>query len=144
MQTIQNPWVILQTVSSAKFRTLLSTPNFQERLLALLQHKRRNFELLLFKMEYISQRTRSVIEKLVQNDVRGIAIATFCLATTRSTELMIHQSNGPCTTGGEGGGGTAARADERRTVSVWLRQPAMVRTALVFAKFNSVDSPRSE
>jgi len=42
-QTTQNPWVILQTVSDDKVKTLLATPDFQERLSALLQHKRKFF-----------------------------------------------------------------------------------------------------
>jgi starch phosphorylase len=42
-QTTQNPWVILQTVSEDKVKTLLATPDFQERLSALLQHKRKFF-----------------------------------------------------------------------------------------------------
>jgi len=41
--TTQNPWVILQTVSEDKVKTLLATPDFQERLSALLQHKRKFF-----------------------------------------------------------------------------------------------------
>jgi glycogen phosphorylase len=39
-ETIQNPWVILQTVSKDKINTLLKTPKFQERLSYLLQRKR--------------------------------------------------------------------------------------------------------
>jgi starch phosphorylase len=31
-QTTQNPWVILQTVSTDKVNALLATPDFQERL----------------------------------------------------------------------------------------------------------------
>ena len=42
-QTTQNPWVILQTVSEDKVKALLATPNFQELLSALLQHKRKFF-----------------------------------------------------------------------------------------------------
>ena len=42
-QTTQNPWVILQTVSKDKVKTLLATPDFQERLSTLLQHKRKVF-----------------------------------------------------------------------------------------------------
>jgi hypothetical protein len=42
-QTTQNPWVILQTVSHDKVKTLLATPDFQELLSALLQHKRKFF-----------------------------------------------------------------------------------------------------
>jgi len=42
-QTTQNPWVILQTVSADKVKTLLATPDFQELLSALLQHKRKFF-----------------------------------------------------------------------------------------------------
>jgi starch phosphorylase len=42
-QTTQNPWVILQTVSRDKVRTLLATPDFQELLSSLLQHKRKFF-----------------------------------------------------------------------------------------------------
>jgi glycogen phosphorylase len=41
--TTQNPWVILQTVSEDKVKTLLATPDFQELLSALLQHKRKFF-----------------------------------------------------------------------------------------------------
>jgi len=42
-QTTQNPWVILQTVSKDKVNDLLATPDFRERLSALLQHKRKFF-----------------------------------------------------------------------------------------------------
>jgi starch phosphorylase len=42
-QTTQNPWVILQTVSEDKIKTLLATPDFQELLSDLLQHKRKFF-----------------------------------------------------------------------------------------------------
>ena len=42
-QTTQNPWVILQTVSKDKVETLLATPEFEELLSSLLQHKRRFF-----------------------------------------------------------------------------------------------------
>lgn len=42
-QTTQNPWVILQTVSEDKLKTLLATPDFQELLSTLIQHKRRFF-----------------------------------------------------------------------------------------------------
>jgi len=42
-QTTQNPWVILQTVSDDKVKTLLATPDFQKLLSALLQHKRKFF-----------------------------------------------------------------------------------------------------
>jgi len=42
-QTTQNPWIILQTVSKDKVKTLLATPDFQELLSALLQHKRKFF-----------------------------------------------------------------------------------------------------
>jgi len=42
-QTTQNPWVILQTVSEDKVKTLLATPDFQQLLSTLLQHKRRFF-----------------------------------------------------------------------------------------------------
>ncbi len=42
-QTTQNPWVILQTVSEDKVNTLLATPDFQQLLSALLQHKRKFF-----------------------------------------------------------------------------------------------------
>ncbi len=42
-QTTQNPWVILQTVSEDKVKTLLGTPDFQELLSTLLQHKRKFF-----------------------------------------------------------------------------------------------------
>ena len=42
-QTTQNPWVILQTVSKDKVSDLLATPDFQERLSALLQHKHEFF-----------------------------------------------------------------------------------------------------
>jgi len=41
--TTQNPWVILQTVSEDKVKTLLETPDFQDLLSALLQHKRKFF-----------------------------------------------------------------------------------------------------
>ena len=39
----QNPWVILQTVSADKIKTLLATPDFQELLSGLLQHKSKFF-----------------------------------------------------------------------------------------------------
>jgi len=39
----QNPWVILQTVSDDRVKDLLATPEFQERLSDLLQHKRKFF-----------------------------------------------------------------------------------------------------
>jgi len=39
----QNPWVILQTVSDDRVKVLLATPEFQERLSDLLQHKRKFF-----------------------------------------------------------------------------------------------------
>ena len=42
-QTTQNPWVILQTVSEDKVKALLATPDFQELLSTLLQHKRKFF-----------------------------------------------------------------------------------------------------
>jgi starch phosphorylase len=42
-RTTQNPWVILQTVSEDKVEGLLSTPDFQGLLAALLQHKRKFF-----------------------------------------------------------------------------------------------------
>jgi starch phosphorylase len=42
-QTTQNPWVILQTVSEDKVKALLATPDFQEVLSTLLQHKRKFF-----------------------------------------------------------------------------------------------------
>jgi len=42
-QTTQNPWVILQTVSEDKVNALLATPDFQELLSSLLQHKRKFF-----------------------------------------------------------------------------------------------------
>jgi starch phosphorylase len=42
-QTTQNPWVILQTVSEDKIKALLATPDFQNLLCALLQHKRKFF-----------------------------------------------------------------------------------------------------
>ena len=42
-QTTQNPWVILQTVSTDKVNALLATPDFQERLSTLLQHKHKFF-----------------------------------------------------------------------------------------------------
>ena len=41
--TTQNPWVILQTVSEDKVNALLATPDFQELLSTLLQHKRKFF-----------------------------------------------------------------------------------------------------
>jgi len=41
--TTQNPWVILQTVSEDKVKTLLATPDFQGLLSALLEHKRKFF-----------------------------------------------------------------------------------------------------
>ena len=41
--TTQNPWVILQTVSEDKVNALLATPDFQELLSSLLQHKRKFF-----------------------------------------------------------------------------------------------------
>ena len=42
-QTTQNPWVILQTVSEDKINALLATPDFQERVSTLLEHKHRFF-----------------------------------------------------------------------------------------------------
>jgi len=42
-ETTQNPWVILQTVSHEKVKTLLATPDFQGLLSALLEHKRKFF-----------------------------------------------------------------------------------------------------
>jgi starch phosphorylase len=42
-RTTQNPWVILQTISEDKVKGLLATPDFQELLSALLQHKRKFF-----------------------------------------------------------------------------------------------------
>jgi len=42
-RTTQNPWVILQTVSEDKVKTLLATRDFQELLSDLLQHKRKFF-----------------------------------------------------------------------------------------------------
>ena len=42
-RTTQNPWVILQTVSKDKVNTLLATPDFQQLLSSLLQHKRKFF-----------------------------------------------------------------------------------------------------
>jgi len=42
-ETTQNPWVILQTVSNDKVKALLATPDFQQLLSALLQHKRKFF-----------------------------------------------------------------------------------------------------
>ncbi len=42
-RSTQNPWVILQTVSEEKVKTLLATQDFQELLSALLQHKRNFF-----------------------------------------------------------------------------------------------------
>jgi starch phosphorylase len=42
-ETTQNPWVILQTVSEDKVKTLLATPDFQNLLSTLLQHKRKFF-----------------------------------------------------------------------------------------------------
>jgi starch phosphorylase len=42
-KTTQNPWVILQTVSRDRIEGLLATPDFQERLSALLDHKHRFF-----------------------------------------------------------------------------------------------------
>jgi starch phosphorylase len=42
-RTTQNPWVILQTVSHEKVKTLLATPEFQELLSFLLQRKRKTF-----------------------------------------------------------------------------------------------------
>ena len=41
--TTQNPWVILQTVSEDKVKTLLETPDFQDLVSVLLQHKRKFF-----------------------------------------------------------------------------------------------------
>ena len=41
--TTQNPWVILQTVSEEKVNRLLATPDFQELLSTLLQHKHKFF-----------------------------------------------------------------------------------------------------
>jgi starch phosphorylase len=41
--TTQNPWVILQTVSEDKVKTLLAMPDFQKRLSELLQHKHKFF-----------------------------------------------------------------------------------------------------
>jgi starch phosphorylase len=42
-ETTQNPWVILQTVSADKVKTLLATPDFQQLLSRLLEHKRKFF-----------------------------------------------------------------------------------------------------
>ncbi len=42
-ETTQNPWVILQTVSADKAKSLLATPDFQGLLSALLQHKHKFF-----------------------------------------------------------------------------------------------------
>ena len=42
-RTTQNPWVILQTISEDKINALLSTPDFQELLSKLLQHKHNFF-----------------------------------------------------------------------------------------------------
>ena len=42
-QTTQNPWVILQTVSHDKVKSLLATPDFQGLLSSLLMHKRKFF-----------------------------------------------------------------------------------------------------
>jgi starch phosphorylase len=42
-QTTQNPWVILQTVSHDKVKSLLATPDFQGLLSSLLVHKRKFF-----------------------------------------------------------------------------------------------------
>jgi starch phosphorylase len=42
-ETTQNPWVILQTVSTKKVQALLATPTFQGLLASLLQHKHRFF-----------------------------------------------------------------------------------------------------
>jgi starch phosphorylase len=42
-EVTQNPWVILQTVSTKKAEALLATPKFQELLSSLLQHKHRFF-----------------------------------------------------------------------------------------------------
>jgi starch phosphorylase len=42
-QTTHNPWVILQTVSEDKVNALLATPDFQQLLSTLLQHKRKFF-----------------------------------------------------------------------------------------------------
>jgi starch phosphorylase len=43
-ETTQNPWVILQTVSHDKVKTLLATPDFQELLSTLISHKRKFFK----------------------------------------------------------------------------------------------------
>jgi starch phosphorylase len=42
-KTTQNPWVILQTVSKDKIKTLLKTPKFQQRLAEMLRHKHERF-----------------------------------------------------------------------------------------------------
>ena len=42
-KTTRNPWVILQTVSRDKVNALLATPDFQELVSSLLQHKRKFF-----------------------------------------------------------------------------------------------------
>jgi len=42
-ETTQNPWVILQTVSNDKVKTLLAQPDFQKLLSTLLQHNRKIF-----------------------------------------------------------------------------------------------------
>jgi LacI family transcriptional regulator len=47
-----------------------------------------NFEVLLCNTEYIPERTRSVIEKLVQSDVRGIAIVTASIDSSMTPQLI--------------------------------------------------------
>jgi len=46
------------------------------------------FDVLLCNTEYIEQRTRSVISKLVQSDVRGVAIVTSSIDNSVTSELI--------------------------------------------------------
>ena len=48
----------------------------------------RGFDVLLFNTEYSAQRTQSVIGKLVQSDVRGVAIVTSSIDNSMRSELI--------------------------------------------------------
>ena len=60
-ETTQNPWVILQTVSNDKVRTLMTTPEFQELLSRLLQRKRKFFSAPAWFQETYPAATLSTI-----------------------------------------------------------------------------------
>lgn len=47
-----------------------------------------NFEVLLCNTEYIPERTRSIIDKLVQSDVRGVAVVTSSIDSTMTPQLI--------------------------------------------------------